>query len=73
MQTQTALSPPDDGNGGVVIAAGYPDDISDLGDRIAALSPSQAAQLIIYLRSMGVNPRNAWDLLFERYPYGLVD
>jgi hypothetical protein len=51
--TQMSMSPPNKG-GNIALAADFPDDIRELGDRIAALSVKEAAALAAYLSQLGV-------------------
>lgn len=59
MQTETQFA--GDGGGGVVVAIGaaddYPDDVRAIGDKVASLTPQQAAELNAYLKEVyGVEP-----------------
>lgn len=50
--TQMSMSPPNKG-GNVALAADFPDDIRELGDRIAQLTPKEAADLAAYMKQIG--------------------
>jgi hypothetical protein len=54
MNTLSQLSPPNN-NGGKNIGADFPDDIRDLGDRIANLTMLQAKELSDYLEVQGIS------------------
>ena len=51
-ETQSAASPPNNGNHGAVACA-FPDPIHDLGDQIADLPPKDAKELWEYLEEQG--------------------
>lgn len=50
--TQMSMSPPNNGSN-IATAADFPDDIRELGDRIAQLTPKEAADLSVYMKHIG--------------------
>jgi len=50
--TQMSMSPPNNVVN-IAIAADFPDDIRELGDRISQLTPKEAADLADYIKHIG--------------------
>jgi len=55
MQTQTQDSGSGKGGGGIAVSAlPFDDFIHEIGDKIASLTPDQAAELEAYLKTKGI-------------------